>query len=319
MESHDEQKKAVEYLSEKEDIDKKLDEIVSRRISDYLSNPNRKLTTNEKELIEKSTKKFNIITIILTALTAVSIGTAATLYSSLIDSRAEIRLGEIQNQIDKKLNQLQGQFDERANSLNIDTERIKAEIEAFLKDNEGEIVKIINKFDDERTKLAMTQGEFKAVNNELNQKLSETRVKITEINDLISRTSETERQLKSITDRLNDNQRLLRILENPSNQLIVKRKNGDNYMIIGELLIQWGTTSTPSSGGVGTISFVQPVNNFEEVSVSITPEYQSVKAFAEVSEITNDGVKFRIYNAEVDREFGRNNAPYSYILIAKIN
>jgi chromosome segregation ATPase len=314
----DKNKNIINDLSESMETEDKLNKIVSRKVHDYITNPSRELSDNEKSLIQKTTKKYNVTTLILTAITAISIGTIATLYTSLINSRAENRIEAMDNTLSKKILEFEKIINDKSVDLSAETEESKKEIKLFVKENEGEIAEVIDEFDNERKNIAETRGEFRNINKDLSTKLESTKKSIEELERLINKTSEVEIQLRAITDGLEENKRLLNILENPNQQLTVSQENGSNFMLIGELLIQWGNGRTPNSGGKGRIELVRPLANIGEVSIAITPQFDKVKAIAEIVSINKNMIEFSIYNAEVKRNYGRNDAPYSYILTAQI-
>lgn len=313
-------KEIINKLNENFELEDQINKVVRRRVHEHLTDPDRNLTENEKLLIQKATKGYNVTTIILTFITAISIGALATFYNNAIKEKAENNIEALRLEMRSDIKTFNDKLNDRIIDLSTKTSTSKKEIADFVSNNENEINNVIEEFDKEIRSVAVTRGRFQEINNDLNKRLESTRKKIQELESLIKITTATENRLKQITSDIEKNELLLDILANPEQQLNVIQFEGGSYMIIGNLLIQWGNGRTPKGGGNATITFARPISIKGESGISITPQVgRSVKFLSQIINISKSEAEFVIYNAERKAEFKRFDAPYSYVLMGQID
>ena len=107
----DTKKEINEYFLNQQNLKNELVKEAKRDLLNQLNDPERELTDNEKKLIRKTAKSYNVIILIITGITAISIIGIANLYSSYLELQTDQKLQASVEDLRNKTEKLTTEFE----------------------------------------------------------------------------------------------------------------------------------------------------------------------------------------------------------------
>lgn len=306
------------YILDQEKIKQQLIDEIKIDLMKKLDDPERELTDNEKKLIKTTTKSYNTGILIVTIITAVSIGIITWLYTSIVENDLKIANQKQLEIFEDKLNELTSNFEN--------------EIDNSIRQGKDKINDIVDEYKEDSKNLTLKRGEFDAYNSLYNNKKNdiEDLLKALEkgkndasnlksemeslLSNLYKLTESTQSKTKIIEQKLSDSDKLIGLIENSQN-LEIKERGSHLYISFGDLFIQWGTGSI--TGRNTRIDLIEPVSDPQKVSISVVGEDMVFKSFPEIKNVTDGSFEITLWNSDGKRDKWQNEGLFRYTLIGR--